>query len=99
MPCHNHRRSNDSLPVLNHILLSLSPVNRHVIMDMLTRRPSPLEYSLETAHTIEVSREEDENGEFGSFGFTLLNEKPPNVGTIVPGMALGEIILGWGKWS
>ena len=49
------------------------------------RRPSPVQYSLDTAHTIEVSREEDENGEFGSFGFTLLYEKPPVVGTIVPG--------------
>lgn len=71
-------------------------------MDMLTRRPSPLEYSLETAHTIEVSREEDENGEFGSFGFTLLNEKPPNVGTIVPGMAIWYGYWGsyfrMGKW-
>ena len=71
-------------------LLSLSPPP--VTMDMLTRRPSPIEYSPETAHTIEVSREEDENGQFGSFGFTLLNEKPPNVGTIVPGMDIGEVI-------
>lgn len=55
-------------------------------MDVLMRRPSPVQYSPETAHTIEVSREEDENGDFGSFGFTLLYEKPPVVGTIVPGM-------------
>ena len=71
-----------------------TPVTHHVIMDMLTRRHSPLDYSPETAHTIEVSREEDENGKFGSFGFTLLNEKPPNVGTIVPGMVIGEVIRG-----
>ena len=47
---------------------------------------TPVQYSLDTAHTIEVTREEDANGEFGSFGFTLLFEKPPIVGTIVPGM-------------
>ena len=49
------------------------------------RTHSPVQYSLDTAHTIEVTREEDANGEFGSFGFTLLYEKPPIVGTIVPG--------------
>ena len=49
------------------------------------RTHSPVQYSPDTAHTIEVTREEDENGEFGSFGFTLLYEKPPIVGTIVPG--------------
>jgi hypothetical protein len=47
----------------------------------------PVQYSLDTAHTIEVTREEDANGEFGSFGFTLLFEKPPIVGTLVPGGA------------
>lgn len=76
----------------NHVLPLPPPpslsVTRHMTMDMLPQRHSPLEYSLETAHTIEVSREEDQNGEFGSFGFTLLNEKPPNVGTIVPGMCV-----------
>ena len=65
---------------------SLPPaVSGHQTMDVLVRRPSPVQYSPETAHTIEISREEDENGEFGSFGFTLLYEKPPVVGTIVPG--------------
>ena len=54
-------------------------------MDLLVHRPSAVEYSEDTAHTIEVIREEDESGEFGSFGFTLLYEKPPIVGTIVPG--------------
>lgn len=43
------------------------------------------DYDLDTAHTVEVQREVDENGELGSFGFTLLYEKPTIVGTIVPG--------------
>lgn len=43
------------------------------------------EYDQDTAHTVEVQRELDENGELGSFGFTLQYEKPPIVGTIVPG--------------
>ena len=45
----------------------------------------PLDYSEESAHTVEITREEDDRGELGSFGFTLLYEKPPIVGTIVPG--------------
>ena len=47
------------------------------------------EYDLDTAHTVEVQREVDENGEMGSFGFTLNYEKPPIVGTIVPGESQG----------
>ena len=43
------------------------------------------DYDLDTAHTVEVQREVDENGDMGSFGFTLNYEKPPIVGTIVPG--------------
>ena len=43
------------------------------------------EYDPATAHTVEVHREVNDNGELGSFGFTLLYEKPPIVGTIVPG--------------
>jgi len=49
------------------------------------RGRAPLDYSEESAHTVEVTREENERGELGSFGFTLLYEKPPIVGTIVPG--------------
>ena len=44
-----------------------------------------LNYSEDTAHTVEVQREVNEKGEFGSFGFTLLYERPPIVGTVVPG--------------
>lgn len=43
------------------------------------------EYDPDTAHTVEVQRELDDSGELGSFGFTLLYEHPPIVGTIVPG--------------
>lgn len=55
-----------------------------------------MEYSEDTAHTVEVIREENEHGELGSFGFTLLYEKPPIVGTIVPGELKG---LGGEWWS
>ena len=60
-------------------------------MDVLMRTHSPVQYSLDTAHTIEVTRDEDASGEFGSFGFTLLFEKPPIVGTIVPGAGLDQL--------
>lgn len=43
------------------------------------------DYDRDTAHTVEVQREVEENGELGSFGFTLLYERPTIVGTIVPG--------------
>lgn len=43
------------------------------------------DYDQDTAHTVEVQREVDENGELGSFGFTLNCERPSIVGTIVPG--------------
>lgn len=45
----------------------------------------PCEYDQDTAHTVEVQRELNEHGELGSFGFTLQDERPPKVGTIVPG--------------
>lgn len=43
------------------------------------------EYDPDSAHTVEVQREVNDRGELGSFGFTLLYERPPIVGTIVPG--------------
>ena len=54
-------------------------------MEVLSHGRLTLDYSEDTAHTVEVIREENEHGELGSFGFTLLYEKPPIVGTIVPG--------------
>ena len=48
------------------------------------RLPS-FDYDEDTAHTVEVQREVNENGELGSFGFTLLYERPPIVRTVVPG--------------
>lgn len=44
-----------------------------------------VDYSEETARTVEVIREENERGDLGSFGFTLLYEKPSIIGSIVPG--------------
>ena len=50
------------------------------------RGPLPsFDYDEDTAHTVEVQREVNENGELGSFGFTLLYERPPIVRTVVPG--------------
>ena len=43
------------------------------------------DYDQNSAHSVEVRRETDENGDLGTFGFTLQYEKPPIVGTIVPG--------------
>lgn len=57
------------------------------------------DYDLDTAHTVEVQREVDENGELGSFGFTLNYEKPPIVGTIVPGKGCGCCIYFRAKWQ
>ena len=51
------------------------------------------DYDQDTAHTVEVQREVDENGELGSFGFTLLYERPSIVGTIVPGESPLEVVV------
>ena len=50
-------------------------------------------YDPDTAHTVEVHREFDENGELGSFGFTLQYERPPLVGTIVPGEYILNVVI------
>lgn len=42
-------------------------------------------YLEQTAHSVEVRREVKENGKYGSFGFTLIQEKPSIVGTVVSG--------------
>lgn len=52
-------------------------------------RSLPLEYSEETARSIEVNREDSTSGRLGTFGFILHYEKPPIVGTIVPGECMG----------
>ena len=56
-----------------------------MLMEILTQTRPVFDYSEDTAHTVEIIREENEHGELGSFGFTLQYEKPPVVGTIVPG--------------
>ena len=43
----------------------------------------PLDKS--TAHSVEIVREEGENGELESFGFTIKNGRPPVISSIVPG--------------
>ena len=44
------------------------------------------EYLEQTAHSVEVRREVNEKGELGTYGFILVQERPPIVGNIVPGM-------------
>ena len=43
------------------------------------------DYLEQTAHSVEVRRERNEKGELSSYGFILVQERPPIVGTIVPG--------------
>lgn len=48
------------------------------------RSSSPVRLTRQTAHSVEIIREEDGKGKLGGFGFTLLYEKPPIVGTVTP---------------
>ena len=56
------------------------------------QRPVALDYSEESARTVEVIREENDHGELGSFGFTLLYEKPSIIGSIVPGESATSVL-------
>ncbi len=56
-----------------------------VMAVVLTPERMSLDFSEDTAHTIEVTREVNDRGERGSFGFNLNYEKPTVVGTVVPG--------------
>ena len=53
----------------------------------------PYDYDPDSAHTVEVLREVNEIGELGSFGFTLNDEKPPIVGTVVPGKSQSGLLV------
>ena len=44
-----------------------------------------LQYFEDNARSVELVREEGKDGQLGSFGFTLYQEKPPRIGTIIPG--------------
>lgn len=64
------------------------------------RSSSPVRLTRQTAHSVEIIREEDGKGQLGGFGFTLLYEKPPIVGTITPnspaeraGLKCKEVII------
>ncbi len=50
------------------------------------------EYLEQTAHSVEVRRETNEKGELGSYGFILVQERPPIVGTIVPGECVSTCV-------
>jgi len=64
------------------------------------RSSSPVKLTRQTAHSVEIIREENEKGKLGGFGFTLLYEKPPIVGTVTPnspaeraGLKCKEVII------
>ena len=41
----------------------------------------------DTARNVEIVREENKDGQLGSFGFTLVQERPPRIGIVIPGTA------------
>ena len=47
-----------------------------------------LDYFEDTARSIEIVREKTKDGHLGSFGFTLVHQRPPRVGTVVPGVCV-----------
>ena len=53
-----------------------------------------LEYDMDTAHSVEVHRDINERGQLGSFGFTLVHQKPPIVGSIVSGESHYKVSMG-----
>ena len=48
--------------------------------------PTDLDYLKDTARSIEIVREITKDGGLGCFGFTLVHQRPPKVGTVVPGV-------------
>ena len=67
-------------------------------MEILTHLRPPLDYSEESVHTVEIIRENDQ-GELGSFGFTMLYQKPPIVGTVVPGELYNWLLKAKHMWQ
>ncbi len=39
----------------------------------------------DSARSVEIVREENKDGQLGSFGFTIFQERPPRIGTVIPG--------------
>lgn len=39
----------------------------------------------DSARSVEIVREENRDGQLGSFGFTIFQERPPRIGTVIPG--------------
>ncbi len=81
-PLHRHR-IRTSLQGLASLMEIMMPASHAA--DQGGLNTTSYDYDQDTAHTVEVQREMDDNGQLGSFGFTLLYERPPIVGTIVPG--------------
>lgn len=54
---------------------------------------SDLEFFADQARSVEIVREEKESGQLGSFGFTLVEEKPPEVGIVVPGLCIESVCV------
>lgn len=44
-----------------------------------------LDYLEDASRSVELVREEGRDGQLASFGFTLVQDKPPRIGTVIPG--------------
>ena len=66
----------------------MSVIADQIILDEDCRSPDDLDFLENTARSVEIVREEGKDGQLGSFGFTLVHEKPARIGTVVPGTAL-----------
>ena len=54
-----------------------------------------LDYLEDASRSVELVREEGRDGQLGSFGFTLIQEKPPRVGTVIPGKPNYYLLHDW----
>lgn len=50
-----------------------------------------IDFLEDSARSVELVREEGREGQLGSFGFTLVQEKPPRVGTVIPGKEIIKV--------
>lgn len=50
------------------------------------RGPEGIDFLEDSARSIELVREEGKDGQLGSFGFIIEQEKPPRIRSVVPGM-------------
>ena len=53
--------------------------------DMSGGQPNNFGCYEDAARSVEIVREENKDGQLGSFGFAIFREKPPRIGTVIPG--------------